>query len=81
MIMLYIISEVFQVFHVFSYSLLLFVLSGVIAMAMLIIVTQRWNHTSVCASGKAIQKEIMLVFSLCLLHLCTVESSILDLEM
>lgn len=68
-------------FHVFSYSLLPLVPSGVIAMAMLIIVTQRWNHTCVCASKKAIQKEIMLVFSLCLLHLCTVKSGILDLEM
>lgn len=37
------------------------VLSGVIAMAMLMIVTQLWNHTGACVWRKAIQKEIMWV--------------------
>lgn len=34
---------------------------GVIVMAMLIIVTQLWNHTDVCASRKATQKEIIVI--------------------
>lgn len=48
-------------FHILTFSPLPIVLSGVIAMAMLIIVIQLRNHIGACVSRKAIQKEIMLV--------------------
>lgn len=48
-------------FHVLIFSSLPIVLSGAIAMAMLIIAMQLWNCIGACVSRKAIQKEIMLV--------------------
>lgn len=56
--MTYIVAEMCFTYLIFNS---LPVLSGVIVMAMLIIVIQLWNHTDVCVSRKAIQKEIMLV--------------------
>lgn len=59
MTVLYVVGQ--MCFHVKILSSLPIVLSGVIAMAMLIIATQLWNRIGACASRKATQKEIMLV--------------------